>query len=148
MAYLHLVIQLASIADGRVVERTPINGCSGANLNIAADRNAINLGDLDVVPGITIELKTKPICTDDNTGVNQAAVSDAGPMIQDNVRHQPRTFSNPDTFTNVAAGSDVGTCPNVCARPNHCIGANGNPMTQSGEITHNSRIIDEGHRNR
>ena len=57
MADLDLIIELAAIANLRVIQSTTVNRRTGTNFNIITNDHSANLGDFDPLPLIRCEAK-------------------------------------------------------------------------------------------
>ena len=68
------IIDLAAIANDRIIQCAPINGGIGTNFHIVTNGNYPNLRNLD--PFLAVWRKTKSICTDHNTRMNNCTLTD------------------------------------------------------------------------
>ncbi len=103
VGHLNLVIQLDSVLDDRIFQRTPIDGGVGADFDIIANPHPAELRHFQPA-AIAIQRQSKAIAADHRAGMHQNATTQLRPMTDGHLGDQPAPRANHRLFANHAVG--------------------------------------------
>jgi hypothetical protein len=104
VSHLYQIVDLAAIADYRIVQRAAIDGRIGANLDIVADGHRTDLRNLD--PVLALRRETEAIGTDNRTGMNNHPLTDPATVVDGDIRIQDPAVADTDIVPHHTAGMD------------------------------------------
>lgn len=99
---LDLVVELAAIANHRVIERATVNRRTGTNLDIIADKHSADLRNLD--PLALIRRETETVGADDYTGMNDGISTNLAAGVDTDIRVQNTAITNANTIAQHTTG--------------------------------------------
>ena len=83
MADLDLIVELGALLDDCVFDRAAVDGCVGANFDVAANNDASDLWHLG--PPTLIHREAKPVGADDHTRMQNNTITDGAAMIDGDI---------------------------------------------------------------
>ena len=109
-----LIIDLHTVANDRVVERTAVDTGIGADFDVVADLDSADLRDLD--PGIAVLGIAETISSNDDTRMLDHTVAYMTVVIDHDVRVNDCIVANHHIVANHDAGMNHGVASNLCCR--------------------------------